>query len=203
MSLHKNHKPRGWFPRHKCQSKAPFRNKFLGNTFSRQPGLPQPRRGGLGTRTVSWPRAHRIQGEGGSNQTPSVRRQPPSGFRPLATPFSPGCGEKGPECESGKRWRQLQQTNLRSRSRPWVWLVKRVKASMAPSSRPSVALGSVVSPRGAPPSPRGQVSLETPEGLGLPIPWGRRIFPRATSQASGLGRKLWLLRRHQTAFPGK
>lgn len=116
----------------------------------------------------------------GSNRTPSGGRQPPSGFRPLATPLSPGCGEKGPACGSGKGRRPLHQTNLKSRSRPWVWLVKRMKASMAPSSRPSVALGSVVSPQGAAPTSRGRVSLETPEGLGLPVPWGRRIFPRAT-----------------------
>lgn len=175
--------------------------------------LPQLRRGGLvrrsnpggvlGTGTVSWPRAHRIQGERNSNQTPSGGRQPPAGFRPLATPVSPRCGEKGPECGSGKGWRQLHQTNLKSRSRPWLWSVKRMKASMAPSSRPSVALGSVVSPKGAAPSSRGSVSLRTPEGLGLPVPWGRRIFPRTTSQASGPGRKLWLLRRRQTAVPGE
>lgn len=118
-------------------------------------------------------------------------------------PSPRGAEKRDPSAGRGKGWRQLHQTNLKSRSRPWLWSVKRMKASMAPSSRPSVALGSVVSPKGAAPSSRGSVSLRTPEGLGLPVPWGRRIFPRTTSQASGLGRKLWLLRRRQTAVPGE
>ncbi|KAK1327844.1 hypothetical protein QTO34_012752 [Cnephaeus nilssonii] len=85
---------------------------------------------------------------------------------------------------------------MKSRSRPWVWLVKRVKASMAP------AHGSLTRPRvlRAPRVPR-EVGPDAggAESLGQRGGQAGRASRSATSRASGRDRKLWLLRRRQAA----
>ena len=162
------------------------------NTERRKPTLPGVRRGGF----VCWFTAaggleardrtgremcsaqpHWSWGEEGlPGHATAGSRQRLSRFRPLGY-YCPlrvwRTGSRRPEWGDPGRGRgRGHLTHLKSRSRPWVWLVKRMKASMAPSPRTRVTPGSVTSPQGRPTVPRGSVSFSTREGPRVPAPTG-------------------------------
>lgn len=119
---------------------------------------------------VSRPSSSEFGGEGGSNPIP-----PGAGSPLLAVGRTPDGGGR-----RGGRW---HPTHLKSRSRPWVWLVKRVKASMAPSPRPRVAGGAVATPPGRLRVPAGgsasgrrRCGVSPPLGAGAPSRGRRKDF---------------------------
>lgn len=141
---------------------------------------------------------------------PHFLREPAASFLLSSTgllPPSPDAGEQGTLYRVEGRVRARgrgHRTHLKSRSRPWVWLVKRMKASMAPSPRTRVAPGSFASPQGLLTSPHGTVGLCHPEHPSLPTLVGAGAL--SEEQLLGLpvwGRKLWLLRQRQAAGPGE
>lgn len=124
-----------------------------------------------------------------------------------ATISSPGAGEH--EAESGvEGWGpgggRRHLTHLKSRSRPWVWLVKRMKASMAPGPRPCVALGCVARMvrGGRRRVPAGRSVSAGPRDR-LSAPAGAGVYSKQRLLGLPAGPEVVVTRQHQAASPGE
>lgn len=142
---------------------------------------------GLGGCREEAPPESRSVPERGRGAAPETNSVPP-----------PGPNHMGPArvAAPGRSEGRGLLTHLKSRSRPWVWLVKRVKASMTPSRGhvPPAAQSRVLQSVAG--SPAGQIESPRPRG-------GGSAFRPGTSRTSGGGRKWRLLRRRQAAGAGE
>lgn len=169
--------PRGWFPATNANPNCLLKINSSEAHLAEKPVFPR-----LGEETrypdaASPPSPTEFRVRGARVQLPpGAGRLLPASVH-WAAPSFLGWGDPGPKCGRGRgrgggRW---HPSHLKSRSRPWVWLRKRVKASMASSPRPSVAPASDASPQGRRGVPAGgSATRGGPHGVSPPgagAPW--------------------------------